>query len=119
MTKYQKPNLAKASGQIVNTLIPFLACWVAMYFLYDISIWLTVPLMLIGGGLVMRIFILFHDCGHQSFFKSRRANDYWGYITGVLTFTPYRFWHWEHGIHHSTAGDLDRRAEGDVWTMTV
>lgn len=119
VTKYQKPNLAKASGQIVNTLIPFLACWVAMYFLYDISIWLTVPLMLIGGGLVMRIFILFHDCGHQSFFKSRRANDYWGYITGVLTFTPYRFWHWEHGIHHSTAGDLDRRAEGDVWTMTV
>jgi omega-6 fatty acid desaturase (delta-12 desaturase) len=69
VTKYQKPSLAKASWQIVNTLIPFVACWVAMYFLYDISIWLTVPLMLIGGGLVMRIFILFHDCGHQSFLK--------------------------------------------------
>ncbi|MGJ8673046.1 fatty acid desaturase [Rubritalea sp.] len=119
VVKYQKPDLAKASWQLVNTLVPFFALWVAMYFVYDISPWLTIPLMLIGGGLGVRIFIIFHDCGHQSFFKSRRANDIWGYITGVLVFTPYRFWHWEHRIHHSTTGDLDGRAEGDVWTMTV
>lgn len=119
MVKYQKPSLAKSTWQIINTLAPLLATWIAMFFTYDISIWLTIPLVIIAGGLVVRTFIIFHDCGHQSFFKSRRANDFWGYITGILTFTAYRFWHWEHHIHHSSAGDLDRRAEGDVWTMTL
>jgi omega-6 fatty acid desaturase (delta-12 desaturase) len=37
----------------------------------------------------------------------------------VLTFTPYYHWRWEHAIHHSSAGDLDRRGTGDVWTLTV
>lgn len=119
VVKYQKPDLKKAIWQIVNTIVPLLMCWAAMYFLYDISYWLILPIALIAGGLVIRTFIIFHDCGHQSFFKSRKLNDIVGYFTGVITFTPYRFWHWEHGIHHSTAGDLDRREEGDVWTMTV
>jgi omega-6 fatty acid desaturase (delta-12 desaturase) len=37
----------------------------------------------------------------------------------MLTFTPYYHWRWEHSLHHATAGDLDRRGTGDVWTMTV
>jgi len=53
------------------------------------------------------------------FFKSRKANDIWGFITGVLTFTPYQLWRWEHAIHHSASGDLDRRGLGSVWTLTV
>lgn len=117
--KYQKPDLAKATWQLLNTLIPFILNWVAMAFSYDYSIWLTLPFIFIGGALGVRIFIIFHDCGHQSFFKSRKANDILGYILGVLVFTPYRFWHWEHKIHHSTTGDLDRRSVGDVWTMTI
>jgi omega-6 fatty acid desaturase (delta-12 desaturase) len=68
---------------------------------------------------MVRIFIISHDCGHGSFFKSRRANDILGIITGVLTFTPYHHWRWEHAIHHSSSGDLDRRGTGDVWTLTV
>ena len=67
----------------------------------------------------MRVFIIFHDCGHGSFFKSRGANDAVGFLTGILTFTPYYHWRWEHAIHHSNAGDLDKRGTGDVWTMTV
>jgi omega-6 fatty acid desaturase (delta-12 desaturase) len=68
---------------------------------------------------MVRIFIIFHDCGHQSFFASRRLNDIVGAVTGVITFTPYYRWRHSHAIHHATAGDLDRRATGDVWTMTV
>jgi omega-6 fatty acid desaturase (delta-12 desaturase) len=67
----------------------------------------------------VRLFIIHHDCGHGSFFKSRSANDVWGFITGVLTFTPYQLWRWEHAIHHSASGDLDRRGVGSVWTLTV
>src|SRR6185436_7288829 len=42
-----------------------------------------------------------------------------GFIAGMLTFTPYYHWRWEHSLHHASAGDLDRRGTGDVWTMTV
>ncbi len=78
-----------------------------------------VPLAVLAGGLLVRVFIIFHDCGHGSFFKSRGANDAVGFIAGILTFTPYYHWRWEHAIHHSSAGDLDKRGTGDVWTMTV
>jgi len=73
----------------------------------------------LAAGLSVRIFIIFHDCGHGSFFKSNRANNFWGFITGVLTFTPYHYWRHEHAVHHSHAGDLDERGWGDVWTLTV
>jgi omega-6 fatty acid desaturase (delta-12 desaturase) len=68
---------------------------------------------------LVRVFIIFHDCGHGSFFKSRRANDIVGIITGILTFTPYYQWRHSHAVHHASAGDLDRRGTGDVWTITV
>jgi len=72
-----------------------------------------------GGGFLARIFIIHHDCGHGSFFRSRTANDVCGFITGILTFTPYQFWRFEHAVHHAGSGDLDRRQLGSVWTMTV
>ena len=67
----------------------------------------------------MRVFIIFHDCGHGSLFKSRRVNDWVGFVTGLLTFTPYAHWRWQHALHHATSGDLDRRGSGDIRTLTV
>ena len=119
VAKYQQPCLRRAVWQLVNTLVPYVALWVLMYFTVAISWWLTVPLAVLAGGFMVRAFIIFHDCGHGSFFKSRRANGIVGFITGVITFTPYSQWRWEHSLHHSTSGDLDRRGTGDVWTLTV
>jgi omega-6 fatty acid desaturase (delta-12 desaturase) len=90
-----------------------------MYLSLSVSWWLTFPLALLAGGLLVRVFIIFHDCGHGSFFKSRVANDVTGFIAGLLTFTPYYHWRWEHSLHHASSGDLDRRGTGDIWTMTV
>lgn len=117
--RYQQPSLWRAVWQLVNTLVPYVALWCLMYVLAGVSYWLVVPLAVLTGGLMVRLFIIHHDCGHGSFFKSRRANDVWGFITGVLTFTPYQHWRWEHAVHHSTSGNLDRRGTGDIWTMTV
>ena len=105
--------------QVVNTLVPYAALWCLMYFSLRVSWWLAVPLAVLAGGFLVRVFIIFHDCGHGSFFPSTRANDVLGFITGVLTFTPYYHWRWEHAIHHASSGDLDRRGTGDVWTLTV
>jgi acyl-lipid omega-6 desaturase (Delta-12 desaturase) len=119
VVQYQKPSAARATWQLVNTLTPYAAVWYLMYLSLSVSYWLTVPLAALAGLLLVRIFIIFHDCGHRSFLKSALANDIVGYITGVLSFTPYYHWRWEHSIHHAHAGHLDNRGVGDVWTMTV
>ncbi|MBK8000807.1 MAG: fatty acid desaturase [Verrucomicrobia bacterium] len=117
--EFQKPSLPRAVWQIVNTLGAYALLWYLMYLSLSVSWWLTVPLAILAGAFLVRVFIIFHDCGHGSFFKSRTANDIVGFFCGMLTFTPYYHWRWEHAIHHATAGDLDRRSVGDVWTMTV
>jgi acyl-lipid omega-6 desaturase (Delta-12 desaturase) len=119
MKRYREPSNARALWQLLNTLIPYGLVWVLMSITINFSYWVTLPLALLAAGLLVRLFIIFHDCGHGSFFKSQRGNAALGFMTGVLTFTPYLHWRWQHGIHHGTAGDLDRRGSGDVWTLTV
>jgi omega-6 fatty acid desaturase (delta-12 desaturase) len=117
--EYQKPSTARALWQIINTLGPLALIWYLMYLSRPVSIWLVVPLAMLAGAFLVRIFIIFHDCGHGSFFKSHLANEVVGFITGLLAFTPFYQWRWDHAIHHATSGHLDKRGTGDVWTMTV
>ena len=119
--KYEQTDLRKAIWQLTNTFLPYLALWYVMIrtVQLDYPYWMTLALAVLAAALLARIFIFFHDCGHGTFFASRRARTILGYITGVLTFTPYQDWAHNHRIHHATAGDLDRRDVGDVWTMTV
>lgn len=119
VARYQQPSTRRAVWQLTNTLGPYFGLWALMYLCIDISCWLVMPLALLAGAFMVRAFIIFHDCGHGSFFKSKRANAITGVITGVLTLTPYYQWRWEHALHHSSSGDLDRRGTGDVWTLTV
>ena len=116
---YQKPSAARASWQILNSVGVYIALWCAMALALSVSWWLAIPLAVLAGAVLVRVFIIFHDCGHGSFFASRTANDRWGFVTGVLTFTPYAHWRWQHAIHHGSTGNLDRRGVGDIWTMTV
>ena len=115
MRKYEQPNLLKAVWQLASTFIPYIILCVLMYFSYiaDYSYWIILCLSILAAALLVRIFIFFHDCAHQSFFASRKANTVLGYICGVLTFTPYEEWRRSHGWHHNTFGDLDRRGKGD------
>jgi len=119
VAQYQTPVVWRSIWQVVNTLVPYALLWYLMYRSLAVSYWITLPLALLAAGFLVRVFIIFHDCGHGSYFESRKAADFLGFITGVLTFTPYYHWRWEHALHHSTAGNLDRRGLGDVWTLTV
>ena len=119
ITKHQNPRLGKSIWQIVNSLIPFLALYGLAIWAMGLSYWLTLAFAVAAGGFMVRIFIIFHDCGHGSFFKSQRANHILGFVTGVLTFTPYHQWRQKHALHHATSGDLDGRGTGDIWTLTV
>src|SRR6267378_900939 len=119
VARYQKPSIGRGVWQIVNTLVPYAALWYLMYLSLSVSWWLVIPLAVIAGAFLVRVFIIFHDCGHGSFFKSHRANEVVGFITGMLTLTPFYQWRYDHAIHHATSGHLDKRGTGDLWTLTV
>jgi omega-6 fatty acid desaturase (delta-12 desaturase) len=119
VARFQVASSRKARWQIFNSFAPYVVLWIAMVFALQVSYWLMLPFAILAAGFLARIFIIFHDCGHASFFKSKRANNVLGVLAGLLNLTPYRHWRWQHGLHHGTAGDLDRRGSGDIWTLTV
>jgi len=117
--KYNRPDIRKSLWQIFNTAIPYLGLWFIMIQALHFSYFLTLLFALPAAGLLIRLFIIFHDCSHGSFFKLRRTNDLIGTIMGILTFTPYAAWQTSHREHHATSGNLDKRGVGDIWTLTV
>jgi len=119
VAKYQNPDVRASLWQIATSVIPYIVLWFLMYLSLEYSYLITLALSVLAGGFLVRIFIIFHDCGHGSFFKSQKLNHMVGSICGVMTFTPYFEWRHAHAIHHATAGDLDRRGTGDVLTLTV
>jgi omega-6 fatty acid desaturase (delta-12 desaturase) len=119
VARFQAASLWRARWQVINSFLPYVLLWFAMDRALNISYWLMLPIAILAAGFLVRIFIIFHDCGHTSFFKSKRANNATGAIAGLLLLTPYRHWRWQHSLHHGTAGDLDRRGCGDIWTLTV
>jgi len=119
VTKYNHPNTGKSWWQFSSNLLLYSLAWFLMFKSLSISYWITLGLSLPAAGMLIRLFIIYHDCGHGAFLKSRKARDLMGIFIGILTFTPYVHWTYNHRIHHDTAGNLDKRGIGDVWTMTV
>ncbi|SFD69089.1 omega-6 fatty acid desaturase (delta-12 desaturase) [Lentibacillus persicus] len=105
--------------QLINTILPFFFIWFLAYQSLSVSIWLTLGLAVVAAGFVVRIFIIFHDCTHGSFFKKPKANRIVGTLTGIITLFAFEKWKRSHAIHHATSSNLDKRGTGDVWVMTV
>jgi omega-6 fatty acid desaturase (delta-12 desaturase) len=119
INRYSKTVLWKAIFQLATTFIPLAATFYLMYLSLSLPYVVTLALAFPAAGLLVRTFIIMHDCGHGSFFKSRRANEIVGWITGVMTLTPFAQWRKDHALHHASSGDLDRRGHGDIDTITV
>ncbi len=116
---FSRADARTAARQLLVAVLFYAAGWAAMVYSLHIGYWLTLLLAVPTIGFLMRIFIIFHDCGHNSFFPSTRMNRLIGFWLGVLVFTPGGHWWRAHAIHHATSGNLDRRGVGDVETLTV
>ena len=119
LAPYRQPNQFRALFELVATLLPLTVLWVLMWLSLDVGYWLTLLLAIPAAGLVLRLFMIQHDCGHGAFFRNRAANSWVGRVLGVLTLTPYDYWKRNHAVHHATSGNLDRRGIGDIETLTV
>lgn len=117
---YQLPDNKKATLQTITSFVPFVAIWAVMYLTMGISTWLTIGLAVLNAFFLVRIFIIQHDCGHQAFTASRKANDVLGQVCSYFTFIPYRYWAKSHNFHHGHNGLLwEHRDIGDVEVLTV
>ncbi len=119
VTPFRQPRHARSIFEIAITAAPFGLLWLAIWAALDAGYALGLLLALPAGGLLLRLFLIQHDCGHGAFFRGRAANDWIGRFLGVLTFTPYDYWRRSHAIHHASTGNLDARGTGDVDTLTV
>ena len=88
---YATPETKLARNQIYNTFLPFVMLLIAAAIVYEYSIWATVFVSFVAGLFLTRVFIIQHDCGHQSFFPDRKLNDTMGFISSLVTCIPYRY----------------------------
>jgi omega-6 fatty acid desaturase (delta-12 desaturase) len=119
LARYRGSILSKSLWQLISTAMLYVACWYAMLQSLSVGYWLTLLLAIPTALMTTRLFMIQHDCGHGSFFKSRVANSAVGSVIGVLTLIPFAYWRKTHALHHASSGDLDHREFGDIDTLTV
>lgn len=119
LAPYRVANNRRALYELALTASAFAASWILSYMLFLLYPYLSVLLVLPTAGLLVRLFMLQHDCGHLSMFSSKPANDWVGRALGVVTLTPYDYWRHAHAMHHASVGNLDKRGMGDIETLTV
>jgi acyl-lipid omega-6 desaturase (Delta-12 desaturase) len=118
---YAEPDAFKSSVYVLTSIVPYLFLLIIMFILlnrgypYRIVLLLSIPAI----GFYVRTFMILHDCSHSSFVKSKILSFFLGHFCGVLTMTPFFDWQRNHGIHHASVSNLDKRGTGDVWTMTL
>jgi acyl-lipid omega-6 desaturase (Delta-12 desaturase) len=119
LAPYAQPDLRRSAVDLATSVVPYVALFAAMYLALDVSVLLTLALAPLAAGFLLRTYIIFHDCTHGSFLPSKRANTLLGTVLGLLVYSDFRSWRHSHAMHHASAGDLDRRGDGDVPTLTV
>ena len=120
LAPYRRASAARGLFELAVTVLPFVALWAAMLIAArDGHVWISFAMAPLAAGLLVRLFMIQHDCGHGSFLPSKPANEWIGRAIGVVTMTPYDHWRRCHAIHHGTSGNLDRRGVGDIETLTV
>ena len=116
---YRNASTARSLCQLGATAIPLITLWVVTMVAVHYGYWWALLLSIPTAGFLVRLFMIQHDCGHRSFFRSRFANDLLGHVIGIFTLTPFIYWRKAHAIHHSTSGNLDHRGIGDLHLLTV
>jgi len=117
---FARPTAWRSAVQLLTSFGPFFVGCAAMYAVFPLSPLLTLALSLPTGALLVRIFIVQHDCGHGSFFASPAANAATGRLCSLVTLTPYANWGRQHAAHHANWNNLDRQSAGsDIYSACL
>jgi len=119
LAPFRTPSHPRSVFELAVTVVPFVLLWALIWYLLDSGYWIGLAFVVPAAGFLVRLFMIQHDCGHGSFFRHRRTNDWVGRAISVVTLTPYDYWRRAHASHHANSGNLDRRGIGDIDTLTV
>ena len=116
---FAQPVRSQGALQLLTSFGPFIAACAATHLVFPISWLLSLALALPAGALLVRVFIVQHDCGHGSFFTSARANAVVGWACSLVTLTPFANWARQHSVHHGNWSNLDRRKGSDLYSACL
>ena len=120
LAQFQGPMIHRSIVQLASTLLAYSVALASMYIVLQCSAWLTLAMSVPAAGLVVRLFIIQHDCGHGSYFRSPLANEIVGWICSIATLTPYCNWRRQHAGHHAVWNNLDERHGGaDIYSACL
>ena len=120
LVQFQGPSTRRSIMQLASTGLAYAGTVAAMYVALQLSVWLALAISIPAAGLVVRLFIIQHDCGHGSYFRSSHANEIVGWLCSIVTFTPYSNWRRQHAGHHAVWNNLDQRHGGaDIYSSCL
>jgi omega-6 fatty acid desaturase (delta-12 desaturase) len=94
--------------QSATTLLPLAAlCWVAVWGLEN-SLPVTLAAAVGITLMLLRVFVMLHECGHGALFASRALNRGFGFLYGVICGMPQYVWSKHHDFHHCNNGNWDK-----------
>lgn len=108
VTRFAGGDDRKGLLQVLTILVPLPVLWWTVAWSATVSYGLTAGLTLLMSLFLVRAFVLMHDCGHGSLFRSRGLNRSFGFVFGVLSGMPQYVWSKHHAYHHATNGNWDR-----------
>ena len=96
------------SDLAIISVLAYGATWINHPSLPAWSAYVLWPLYWYAQGAVMTgVWVLAHECGHQSFSESELANNIFGTILHSLLLVPYHSWRITHGKHHNNTGSCE------------
>jgi omega-6 fatty acid desaturase (delta-12 desaturase) len=116
---FARPIAEQGALQLLTSFGPFIVACAAMHLVFPIAPFPALLLAVPTGVLLVRVFIVQHDCGHGSFFASRRANALVGRMCSVITMTPFANWSRQHALHHANWNNLDRAGGSDIYSACL
>jgi omega-6 fatty acid desaturase (delta-12 desaturase) len=123
--QYQADDV-KGFTQVLTTLGPLAALWCAVAPSAQVSLWLTAAVILAMVLFLCRAFVLLHECGHGSLFRTARLNRAFGFVFGIVAGMPQFVWSKHHAYHHATNGNwakyggpLNTRSVDEFRAMTA
>jgi omega-6 fatty acid desaturase (delta-12 desaturase) len=106
--RFATPSDLRGSLQLLSVIVPIGGFWFLIRQTWLDSAWLDTAATVALSLIMLRGFVLMHDCGHHSLFRSKRLNRIAGFLLGVLSGLPQQVWAENHRYHHVTNGNWDR-----------
>lgn len=106
--RHVRPDDRRGLFAMLTTVLPLAALWIGVVLSVQVSLWLVAGAVALMSLFLLRAFVLMHECGHGSLFRSARLNKAFGFVFGVLTAMPQYVWSRHHLFHHNTNGNWAR-----------